>query len=210
MSTPGFARDLIWLSRTLEDPVDPVGHDLVGAVTALEVSAADSVTSYLGLSLVLQGPSSPGVRATPSLTMSTLPGSDGRTADDLLIGSSLLLPLRPPAGSRTTDGPDLPGWDVDIVLYASNAGAFVDLAADLAWLAGTPLGEVEVDQHLGLGRTDELQGSSIARASSVDQAMGALLAQGLTPEKAAAELLERAAGAPGDLAAAAERLLSEL
>jgi hypothetical protein len=55
-----------------------------------------------------------------------------------------LISLQPEvAGARV-------GAGVEVILYTGRAGAFVDLAADLAWLTGRGMTDVPLDQHLGV------------------------------------------------------------
>jgi hypothetical protein len=60
--------------------------------------------------------------------------------------SSLLLPL--PGAPRAAGEPS-----IALVLYAARPGAFVDLAADAAWLTDRPLSSFVLDGHLARYRT---------------------------------------------------------
>jgi len=195
---PELSRDLESLSRALEAP-----DDLTLAMGALVESAVATVPSFVGVTLLL--PSSP-PDATP-VTITYAEGDGGSTG----VGSSLLLPLGAAPAAVPTGGPPPTGArGVQIVLYAAAPGAFVDLAADLAWLEGVPLGEVELDAHLSPDLTSEGCAGGVTRASHVDQALGVLIAGGLRPAQAEAELAARASRDHEDLARAAERLLLDL
>jgi hypothetical protein len=81
-----------------------------------------------------------------------------------------------------------------VILYAATPGAFVDLAADLSWLAGLELDEFALDQHLNLPVDPETAGVGQA-ASLINQAIGVLVARGRTLGAASDELDARAADA---------------
>jgi hypothetical protein len=101
------------------------------------------------------------------------------------------------------------GSSVVIVLYAAMPGAFVDLAADLAWLTGRALDDVGLDVDLG-PRIHAHATTSLSSLSSIDQALGMLMGQGHTPEEALVELEALATRAGGDRHAAALLLLAAL
>ena len=62
-------------------------------------------------------------------------------------------------------------------------GTFLDLAADLAWLTARPLSDFILDQHLP-GPAERGSATSLSEASIINQAVGALIGQGCTPERA--------------------------
>lgn len=211
-----LARELASLSRALETP-----DDLTQAVEALAESATTTVASYLGLSLLLDGSGSSSSTDGDPVVMTFLDGDAALGDVDVVIAASLLLPLLPTpltlsAGSAESAGspqsagsaPGLPR--VQIVLYASAPGAFVDLAADLAWLQGVELGAVEIDEHLTLALATEGAAGALGRESVNDQALGVLLARGRTPTEAVAELVALAARNGQDVFSAAEGLLQDL
>ncbi len=137
--------------------------------------------------------------AGPGLHL-TFWGGGGVEPDHVpVVGSSVSLPVHGDA-ARTAE----------IVLYAANPGAFVDLAADLAVLTGTALHEFLLDRHLdgAFGPARPTDPGRVLDASVVDQAMGVLLDRGWTPEQARRGLRRRATD--GDLVAAAEALLADL
>ena len=127
----------------------------------LTLDAAAAVPSYLGLSLVLP------VR-DPPFTISVL--ADGAVAGD--IRTSLHVPL--------------PGLDsgphpaMALILYAEVPGAFVDLAADLAWLTKRAPTEFTLDAHLAVPAGSDIAGR-LRAASDIDQAIGVLISPRLHP-----------------------------
>jgi hypothetical protein len=174
----------------LTDSLDRPGADLEGELRRLSDELASVIDSYLGLSITITGTAGP-------VTMSTWHDAAGRAA----VGSSLLIPL--PLICATPPGSAL-------ILHASQAGAFVDLAADLSYALGEPLPTFVLDQHLAEqpdhSSRPELIG--LAEASQINQAIGVLLACGRTREQALAELWRRASDVPCDLRTAAEAIIS--
>ncbi len=74
-----------------------------------------------------------------------------------------------------------------VVFYAATPGALVDLAADLQWALHLPPGAMLLDRHLTPpSGADPIAG--LPEMSIVHRAMGALLAQGRTPDAAAEDL----------------------
>ena len=95
------------------------------------------------------------------------------------------------------------------MLYAGRSGAFVDLAADLAWLTGRELTDFVLDQQLQLPAQPD--GTlALLTASLIDQAIGVLIGRGYTPDQARRELDTDAARAATDRADAAARILAAL
>jgi hypothetical protein len=94
-------------------------------------------------------------------------------------------------------------------LYAGSPGAFVDLAADLAWLTARPLSDFVLDQHLTIP-TPSNTGTQLHAASIINQAMGVLMGRGHTPEQAHRQLDSQAADAGTDRHAAAQLILAAL
>jgi hypothetical protein len=178
----GLAADLALLTDALDDPA----IDIAATLAALMTAAATAVPSYVGLSMRARSPG-----AHVELT----------TVDDDDIGritTSLRIPLLsgPPSTRAEIES-------VVLVLYAATAGAFVDLAADLAWLTRRSLAEIPVDDDVSGGI--HLHPPEPLRAqSAVNQAIGVLIGEGRTPDDARAELGARAtlAGVPRHTAAA--------
>ena len=132
-----MAAALAILTEALDEP----GTDIAHSLHRLTLDAAAAVTSYLGLSVVVSHSDSP-------FTVTTL--AEGAVAGDIRTSLHLRLPgIGAPEPAA-----------VAIILYAGSPGAFVDLAADLAWLTARPLSEFILDQHLtvpaGPDTTDQL------------------------------------------------------
>ncbi|MDQ2755700.1 MAG: hypothetical protein M3Y71_03925 [Actinomycetota bacterium] len=204
---PALADHLAWLSRGLDSPAD-----LAITLEALVASVIATVPSYLGLTVLLHPPTSPPVADVSPVSMTFLQDPDPPAGAGPAIGSSLLLPVRAQSPSSPSAGsePTTPEWVTQIVLYAKAPGAFVDLAADLSWLEGRPLSSMVVDQHLVAAATDGGRMGEMVGASQTDQALGVLLARGLTPAQAKDELAQRATDWGEDLVSAAARLLRDL
>lgn len=141
------------LSAALDDP----GVDLVATLNRLAADTTLAVPTFLGMSLTITGGMSP-------VVFTALDPPQAAS-----IETSLLLPL--------IAGPGANGRTVCLVLYASAAGAFVDLAADLEWLTG--IGTFVLDQHLKPPVDADAVGTLHAE-SVVNQAIGFLIAGGLT------------------------------
>ena len=170
-----MAAALAILTEALDEP----GTDIAHSLHRLTLDAAAAVTSYLGLSVVVS-------HSDPPFTVTAL--AEGALAGD--IRTSLHLICWAPVILR-------PRPAVAIILYAGSPGAFVDLAADLAWLTGTPLSEFILDQHLSLA-TGPLPEDQLRAASAINQALGVLIGRGYTPQQAHWELDTQAAHAGTD------------
>ena len=83
---------------------------------------------------------------------------------------------------------------VVLVLYAGSPGTFVDLAADLAWLTARPLNDFVLDRHLP-ATAERGAATSLFEACVINQAIGALIGQGYTPEQAERHLTAKGADA---------------
>jgi hypothetical protein len=83
---------------------------------------------------------------------------------------------------------------VVLVLYAGSPGTFVDLAADLAWLTAQPPSDFVIDQHLPAPAEWDAA-TSLFEATVINQAIGALIGQGHTPEQAKRHLTAEGADA---------------
>lgn len=172
------------LTAVLDEP----GSDIGLGLRQLAAAAAAAVSSYLGLSVVV-------TRSDSSFTVALL--EDGVTADD--IGTSIVLAL-PGAG----DGQDLAA--VAFVLYARAPGAFVDLAADVAWLTGRPLTDFALDEHLAVPDA----ATPLVEASVINQAIGVLIGRGYTAQQARRELDTKAAQGGTDRLTVAQLILARL
>jgi hypothetical protein len=174
----------------LTDALDVGAVDIASSVTLLTSDVAAAVWSYAGLSVRLSSPAG-------HAELTTVVDEDTIAR----IVTSLRIPV--PTGSPTSDASAL------IVLYATLPGAFVDLAADLAWLTGRPLGDVGLDIDLG-ARIHAHPATSLRSLSSINQAVGVLVGRGRTPEESVVELDALADEAGTDRCAAALALLAAL
>jgi hypothetical protein len=159
-----LAADLASLSNALQDPDGGLEDRL--ALFADELRA--SFGSYLGLTITL---ALDGHQISFSLTE--------RVADAM---TSLCIPLPEVAGSE-------PGSS--LVLYAATPGAFVDLAADLAWTLGLDPGALVLDEHLAVPQSSEVV-TGLQDHSIINRAIGVLIEDGYTPESGRTELRRRA------------------
>jgi hypothetical protein len=179
-----LAAELASLTAALDEP----GSDIGQGLRLLAAAAAAAVSSYRGLSVVV-------TRRDSSFRVALL--EEGVTAGD--IGTSIVLAL-PGAG----DGQELAA--VAFVLYARAPGAFVDLAADVAWLTGRPLTDFVLDQHL----TVPDAATALVEASVINQAIGVLIGRGHTAQQAHWELHTQAAQGGTDRLTVARLLLARL
>ena len=181
----GLAAELAMLSRALDDAGDSIAQRMLRL--ADEISG--SVESYLGLSVTIRS-------GDPPIMITMLQG--GTLAASIHTSARIALPGAEPdsAGARP---------DIALILYAAAPGAFVDLAADLTWLTRGRGGEITLDQHLTVpaGLT-----GTLSAASTINQAIGVLIAGGNTPEQAHERLSEPADFGPVDRLSAATRILA--
>lgn len=178
------AADLGALTQALDDPE----VDLTATLNELAANARLAVRSFLGLTVL----------ATVSEQLIHLTALEDDSAAGA-ISASVMIPLQQPA---------VDGAGIDLILYAGTLGAFIDLAADLAWLSGRPLVDFVLDQHLvppaEQGLPDEL-----AALSLINEAIGMLIAHGHTREQAERELDRRAAHSGVDRHIAARTILAD-
>jgi hypothetical protein len=180
-------------------------HELGSSLEALVADLAVAVPSYYGLQLTITQHGFP-------VVLTTFAESDGTVATSLQLPLSLLDPALE-VHSR-------------VVFYARTPGAFVDLAADLAYALGTDAvtvdgessdgpggdGHQQADGHGGDGHQQadghrisiELDSdlppptrvsgiSGLASLSTVNQAVGVLIASGHHPDDAHDTLRRQAA-----------------
>jgi hypothetical protein len=171
-----LAADLRILTAALDEP----GADIAQSLQQLAADTIAGVPSYLGLSLIVS-------RSDPLLTSTYL--VDGAVAGDVRTSVRLTLPG---VGIGIGIGRTLPA--VTIILYAASPGAFVDLAADLAWLTARRLSDFALDQHLTIP-AGSVTGGQLHVASAINQAIGVLIGRGYTPQQAHRELDTEAATA---------------
>jgi hypothetical protein len=180
-----LAADLTALTDILDDPQT----DLETQLRSFVDDVRSAVRSYLGLSMttIVDG---------HHVTLDLVEGF----VDSAGIATSLLLPL--PAISAAEPGGAL-------LLYAANAGAFVDLAADLAWALGLDPAALILDEHLTApAGVSALSG--LAELSITNQAIGVLIDRGHTPQTARDELHRHASNEGCPLHTSAEHLMRGL
>ncbi|MCW2528033.1 MAG: hypothetical protein JWM76_2893 [Pseudonocardiales bacterium] len=176
-----LAADLKSLTDALENP----GVDIETQLRLLSVGIRTTVSSFCGVTMivVIDG-------FTAAFTVTDHSSSSVPVLSSLRLPLDLISPAEP--GSA-------------IVFYATNAGAFVDLAADLAHALVVPLESVAVDTHLD---PPEAQ-PSLKDLSRINQAIGVLLDRGYTATEARTELTRLATAGATTIAATAERIVTE-
>jgi hypothetical protein len=158
-----LAADLALLTQALDQP----DIDLKTQVQTLAADVASAVSSYLGLRMNI---------AASGHVISFALAAD--TPLDDQVAASLLIPLD--ALIDIAQGSAL-------VLYAAAPGAFVDLAADLAYALDLDPARLVLDEHLDTERAGaNLTG--LDRYSAINQAIGILIERGHTPGTALTEL----------------------
>ena len=160
-----LAANLAVLTEALDDST----FDLAGCLRQLVADIGFAVPSYVGLTFILNNDEQP---FSFTLLESEITATD--------VVSSVLVPLSLIVGA---------GPEIVLFCYAGQPGAFVDLAADLAWLSGLGLADFVLDEHLSLAFEPRI-GESLIAASVINQAVGGLIDQGHTPEQARRELEE--------------------
>ena len=185
--TTGLATDLRRLSAALDEP----GADIAHSLHKMAADTEAAVRSYLGLNVSVS-------RSDPLFTFTCL--NDGVVAGDIATSLRLTLP-------SIGDGWAPPA--VALILYAGSPGAFVDLAADLAWLTARPLGDFVLDQHVTIPAGSD-SGAQLSAASVINQAIGVLIGLGYTPQQADRRLDTQAAHAGTDRHAAARLIVATL
>lgn len=164
---------------TLTEALDEADTDLTQTVRQLADTAKDAVGSYLGMTIV----ATTGGR---QLNLTAL--EDFVEPDD--IRTSLRVPLdvaethRADTHARGGEAEVIIGPGIELILYAGNPGALVDLAADLSWLTGRELSDYVLDAHLVVAD----HGDELGRTSWINQAIGVLIGRGYTPEHAAQDV----------------------
>jgi hypothetical protein len=161
--------------------IDEVGRGL----GQFRAAVRGAVPSYCGLSATLVFDGYP-------VTM-TSPVPLGGGSRDAGAVTSLHLPLSAVTVAATGE----------LVLFASTPGAFVDVAADLAYATDTDTdaGVCALDAHLAPSAGGVPNG--VAGFSIFNRAVGALIHRGWTPEQARARITRSATDTGGDLTTAA-------
>jgi len=174
----------------LTDALDTGAVDIASTFSLLSSDVAAAVSSYVGLSVRVHS-----LGGLAELT----------TLDDPAVIARVVTSLRIPVPEATRAS----GPSVVIVLYSTLPGAFVDLAADLAWLTDVALADVGLDLDLD-PRARSGVATPLSSLSSIDQAIGVLVGRGHTPEETLVELETLAARFGGDRHAAALEILDAL
>lgn len=185
-----LAAELEPLTQALDIP----GTDVAESMTRLATAAQTAVDSYLGLCVAITDKSE-------QLHLTVL--NEG--VDSASVRTSLLVPLSP----ATIDG-IITTASVELILYAANPGAFIDLAADLAWITGRELAEFRLDEHRSRPPHSAANPTPLSALSYINQALGVLIGRGSAPEQAEQDLHARAAKAGTDILQAAMSILAPL
>jgi len=151
----------------LTEALDEPGADVANSLRQLTINATAAVPTFLGLSVTVDG-------SDPPFAFTTI--VDGVGTGEIRTSLRLALP------------------GVVVVLYAGSPGTFVDLAADLAWLTARPPSDFVLDQHL-LAPAERVSATGLFEVSVINQAIGALIGRGHTPEQAERHLTAEAADA---------------
>jgi hypothetical protein len=171
-NTAAVAADLSILTAALDEP----GTDIAHSLGQLAADATAAIPTFLGLRVTVNG-------SDPPFTFTTF--VEGVGTGDVRTSLRVALPGVGDVGL-------LPA--VVLVFYAGSPGTFVDLAADLAWLTARPLSGFLLDQHLPAS-TERGAATNLFEASVINQAIGALIGQGYTPEQAEQHLTAESADA---------------
>jgi len=188
--TAALAHHLQTLAGDLDQGDPDRAEQIALGLTQLSTDVAGTVPSCLAVSLVL-------ARWEADVVLGTLSRADASLTPVL---ASLAVPL------SAFDPGEL------LVLQAGTPGAFLLLSDDLGGLLGPGHPPIELDAHLQLppAVTGESLASSLADLRVINQGIGVLLEQGLSPEAAPEELQRRAHHADTTLAVASQVLLDSL
>ena len=166
--------------------MDDQGVDIAESLQRLGAAVKGAVPSYLGFELIVEAHGR-------KIIIAAMDDSAG--AGDISTSLSMPLDRTPPAA------------DITLILYGATRGAFVDLAADMGWIIGTPDPGFVFDAHLSVP-VESISG--LADLSIVNQAIGVLVAGGYTVKQALAVLDAMAAEGGCERHAAAAGLLADL
>ncbi len=175
--TATLAAELALLSAALDDPAAGVPPDVARTVRTLAADARMAVASFVGLTVIVtirafeDGAADRVVLRFTLLDVHIEPGD---------VRTSLRLP-RPTGGTRTGRP------SIAVILYAATPGAFVDMDADLAFIAGRECDAGDLDQHRGEASEADITGV-LSAESTIGEAIGVLIGRGRTPEQAYVEL----------------------
>lgn len=170
-----------------------VSDDLAGGLTELERTLSEAVPSFVGLHLTMD-------LGGPPVVLATLEDAEVASVMTSLRWASV-------AGATSTT----------LTLYARQAGALVDLAADLSWTArqdrrdevASLLAGSDVELDRDLPPAPLVSGlTGLAEFTVVNQAQGVLISRGTDPEDALTELIFQAQATGTELIDHARRLLA--
>lgn len=177
--------DLAALTAALDQP----DIDLDTQLQAFTANAQHAVTSYLGMTMTI---------AVNGYEVSFTAREDTASARSE-IATSLLIPLT--AVATTLAGSTL-------LLYAATSGAFVDLAADLSYALNLDHTDLVIDDHPTAPPNESRPGvTDVDGHRAINQAIGALIQRGHTPDSARVEVQRIASLGGGNLHRAAEQVL---
>lgn len=187
------AAELAGLTEALDDPA----VDIAQLVMGLDAAVRRAVTSAVGLTLDVSAGGEPIVISTRTADVGS--GAPIGTAVAASLAVRLPPPVSDPGGSTVS---------ATLTLFATTAGAFVDLAADISWLTGVAASHLVVDGHLAESPTG--RPGRLRELSTINQAVGVLVARGRFPDEAVAELDAWADDHGGTRLSAAENVLGGL
>lgn len=159
-----LAADLAILTAALDQP----DADIAASLSRLAADGQAAARTYLGLTVVIS-------HCDPAFNFTTLVVPSG-------IRTSLQMTLKTGGDGGAHARPT-----VAVIVHAGTPGTLIELAADLAWLTGRPLGDFVLDQHLTVA-AEPGSGTPLAAASAVNQALGVLIGRGYTPSQAGWQL----------------------
>jgi hypothetical protein len=173
---PDIVVDMALLTEALGEPGADIGVELL----ILAKHLRQAVPSFTAL----------------TVTIATSAGPFSVTVPDTGTPAATSLSVQLPSG---------PGETARLMLYAWTPGAFVDLAADLAYALGLELAAVTLDTDLH----PEPATSTVTDLSTVNQAIGVLIDRGFTVEEADRHLQSGTSG-HGDVVGNARRVLASV
>lgn len=186
---PALIADLDLLSVAIQDSgaeIQDSGGDLTAWLESFVTDLRKAIGSYLGLTM------------TMALDGQQVTFTVSERASD--AGASLRIPLA--AVTHSDAGSAL-------VLYAAVPGAFVDLAADLAWALELDAWTLVLDEHLAVPAASNAV-IGLREQTTINQAVGALLEHGHTPHSARTALRHLARTEGGSVPASAQRIMDDL
>lgn len=198
--TASLAADLALLTAAQYDPAAASSTDVAQTIVVFATDVRLAVPSFIGLTITVAERGEHGEHAPDRLVLRVRLLDEHMDADD--IGTTLRLSV--PTVSQQADRAS-----IQIILYATRPGAFVDMAADVSFLTGSAFDSADLDQHRGMAYERDIMGV-IQAESVVGEATGVLIARGHTREQAHAELDVMAELANTDRVTEATALLATL